>query len=518
MVMSFLDANRFDAIVYPTMRRKPSIIGEPQPGSTCNLSAVTGLPAMSMPAGFTTDSLPLGVELLGRPLADAKLVAYAYDYEQATRPRRPPATTPPLVDGRATRADTMNVAASANGVTARGRFRFDRGTRVLDYTVSLAGVTPAQLLAVSLDRGTTKTNTGMLRRLAGPGAPLALDGSIQLRAGERSDLLSGRVYLTIYTTKQPTGAVRALVAAPTGLRATSQYPPGIEAISFVGDTLRTLPLSAETRGRYERQLAEARAAYERAPVDVDSIIWYGRRLAYLGRIREAIDVYTRGIALDPDNPWLYRHRGHRYISVRELDRAIADLERAAKLVEGKPDVVEPDGQPNARNMPIGTLHSNIDYHLALAYYLKGDYARALPIYRREVKNSRNDDRLVSISHWLYMSLRRLKRDAEAGEVLKPIRREMNVVENGTYQRLLLMYKGELPQDSVLTVGPSGEMSVTDATAAYGVGNWHLYNGRPADAERIFKRILAGGQWGAFGYIAAEAELARTRGVSRGQSR
>jgi hypothetical protein len=85
---------------------------------------------------------------------------------------------------------------------------------------------------------------------------------------------------------------------------------------------------------------------------------------------------------------------------------------------------------------------------------------------------------------------------------------MDVIENQAYYRLLLLYKGELPLDSVLTVGPTGEMSVTDATAAYGVGNWHLYNGRRADAERVFRRILAGGQWGAFGYIAAEAELAR----------
>lgn len=57
-------------------------------------------------------------------------------------------------------------------------------------------------------------------------------------------------------------------------------------------------------------------------------------------------------------------------------------------------------------MPIGTLHSNIDYHLALAHYLKGDYARALPIYRHELDNARNDDRRVSIAHWNYMALRR----------------------------------------------------------------------------------------------------------------
>jgi tetratricopeptide (TPR) repeat protein len=298
------------------------------------------------------------------------------------------------------------------------------------------------------------------------------------------------------------GAIRT--ASPTVL------PPGVQAISFLGDTLRSLPLSAATRERYERQLADARTAYEHTPTNADSIIWFGRRLAYLGRIREAIDVYTRGIALYPENPWLYRHRGHRYLSVRDIDRAAADLERATALVSGKPDEIEPDGQPNARNMPIGTLHSNIAYHLGLAYYLRADFARAVEVYRRELQEARNDDRRVSTAHWLYMSLRRLGRDREAAEVLTPISRQMNVIENDTYHRLLLMYKGELPVDSVLVVSPSGEMSVTDATAAYGVGNWHYYNGRRAEAERVFRRILAGGQWGAFGYITAEAELARMR--------
>jgi hypothetical protein len=86
--------------------------------------------------------------------------------------------------------------------------------------------------------------------------------------------------------------------------------------------------------------------------------------------------------------------------------------------------------------------------------------------------------------------------------------KMDIIENDAYHRLLRMYRGDIPVDSVLPSGASGEMSVTDATTAYGVGNWHLYNGRPAQANEIFRRIIAGGQWGAFGYIAAEAELAR----------
>ena len=297
---------------------------------------------------------------------------------------------------------------------------------------------------------------------------------------------------------------RAVTAAPS----LSPLPNNAQAVSFLGDTLRVFPLPAATRDRYESQLAQARAAYERTPTNADSIIWLGRRLAYLGRIREAIDVYSRGLALYPDNPWLYRHRGHRYLTIRELDHAISDFERATQLVEGKPDEVEPDGQPNATNTPIGTLQSNIAYHLGLAYYLKGDFARAVPVYRREIAAARNHDRLVSTAHWLYMSLRRLGREADALASLAPITQQMNVVENDTYHRLLRMYKGELSPDVVLPVNASGEMSVTDATAAYGIANWHLYNGRRVEADRVFRRIIAGGQWGAFGYIAAEVDLAR----------
>jgi tetratricopeptide (TPR) repeat protein len=291
---------------------------------------------------------------------------------------------------------------------------------------------------------------------------------------------------------------------------TASLPSGVEAVSLLGDTLRSFPLSATVRARYEQQLAEAKRAYDRAPTNADSIIWYARRLGYLGRIRESIAIYTKGTELYPDDPWMLRHRGHRYITVREFDNAIRDLEKAWRLVEGKPDIVEPDGQPNAANMPIGTLHSNIDYHLALAYYLKGDYAKALPVYARELAEAKNDDRRVSIAHWYYMSLRRLGRSDEAARVVAPFSKEMRVVENGTYHDLVLMYKGQKSADSVLAIGPTGEMSVTDATAAYGLANWHWYNGRRADAERTWRRILAGGQWGAFGYIAAEAELARSK--------
>jgi len=301
-------------------------------------------------------------------------------------------------------------------------------------------------------------------------------------------------------------ALLLAACGPSGDTTMGGDGPRLEALSFLDDSLTTLPLSDSVRARYEAQLAEAKTAYDHAPTDPDSIIWYGRRLAYLGKFREAIDVYTAGIKLHPDNPWFYRHRGHRYISVREIDHAIDDLEHASGLVRGKPDEVEPDGQPNAMNQPIGTLHSNIAYHLGLAYYLKGEFEKAVEVYRSELANAQNDDRRVSAAHWLYMSLRRLGQEKEAAEAIASFTPDMNVIENQTYHKLIMMYQGVIQPDEVLNVS-GGRMSVTDATAAYGIGNWHIYNGRTNEGVKIFRRIMSGGQWGAFGYIAAEVDLA-----------
>lgn len=77
-------------LAYPTLRRKAAVIGEPQIGSNCQLSATTGLPALSMPAGFTEDGLPVGLELLGPAFSEGTLLRVAYAYERVAHPRRPP--------------------------------------------------------------------------------------------------------------------------------------------------------------------------------------------------------------------------------------------------------------------------------------------------------------------------------------------------------------------------------------------------------------------------------------------
>jgi tetratricopeptide (TPR) repeat protein len=280
-----------------------------------------------------------------------------------------------------------------------------------------------------------------------------------------------------------------------------------EATSLLGKPLISAPPTGEQKARLEADLAKAQADYDRNPASTDTSIWLGRRLAYLGRFRDAIDVYSKSIASHPDEPRLYRHRGHRYITVRKFDLAIRDLQRAAELVAGKPDEVEPDGAPNRAGIPRGTLQSNIWYHLGLAHYLSGDFENALAAYRQGMKVSRvNDDMLVATSDWLYMTLRRLKRDVEARAVLEPIREQMDILENGAYHARLLMYKGLRTPESVLNLNTADDVQI--ATQGYGVGNWSLVNGDRAKAKQIFDRVLEGRAWAAFGYIAAEADLKR----------
>ena len=285
---------------------------------------------------------------------------------------------------------------------------------------------------------------------------------------------------------------------------TRPLPEGAEAISLLGDTLRPLPLSDAMRSAYQARLDSAQRAVAANPADADALIWLGRRTAYLGRYREAIAIFTRGVERFPSDPRFLRHRGHRWISVRETQRAAADLDHAARLVRGTADVVEPDGLPNARGIPTSTLHTNIWYHLGLAHYLRADYARALEAYRACLAASRNPDMDVAARYWLYLTLRRLGRSAEAAAVLEPVRADLDIIENRSYHRLLLVYKGLLTADSITR----GE-GVDGATTAYGLGAFMLVQGDAIQAEYFFRRAMSGGQWPSFGFIAAEAELAGT---------
>ena len=278
-----------------------------------------------------------------------------------------------------------------------------------------------------------------------------------------------------------------------------EVPEGAQAVSVTGTPLYAADPS---EGALENHKT-AKADYDADPMDVDNIIWYGRRTAYLGDYREAIRIFSEGIEKHPKDARMYRHRGHRYISIREFDRAIADLEKAASLIEGTENETEPDGLPNAQGIPISSLHGNIWYHLGLAYYLKHDWENAFRSYQNGFNAGRNDDNRVSTTHWLYSIARRMGDEARANKALEAIATEMNIIENFSYHRLCLFYKGEIPLEEILADGGDNP---ENAAVAYGVANWFFVEGESARAWEMMQDLTSRSSWSAFGQVAAEVDL------------
>jgi tetratricopeptide (TPR) repeat protein len=247
-----------------------------------------------------------------------------------------------------------------------------------------------------------------------------------------------------------------------------------EVISLLGKKLYATPATGEKLLKLEMDLKDAMIRVERDPEDPENLILYGRRLAYLWRYHEAIEVYSKGIAAFPDYAMLYRHRGHRYISTRASELNDHDFD--------------------------------IWYHLGLAHYLEGDFDQAHEAYRNCLAASGDDDAKIAISNWLYITLRRLGQEQDALGVLEDITEEMDVVENQSYHNLLLFYKGLPSEEKIRAAAEASDLDL--ATTGYGLGCWYLYNGEPEKAKELFENICGTSYWPAFGFIAAEAELFR----------
>jgi tetratricopeptide (TPR) repeat protein len=234
-------------------------------------------------------------------------------------------------------------------------------------------------------------------------------------------------------------------------------------------------------------IARAESALAANPRDVNLIIALGIAQSGARQYREAIETFSRGLAITRDNPLLFRWRGHRYISVREFDAAERDLAEAVRR---------------------DSMSYDIWYHVGVVRFARGDFAGAAEAFARCQARAPNANELAGSTDWLWMALARAGRMDEARAALARLSDTVRTAPGQAYARRLQLYRGLIAPDSVFTPADTADIQV--ATLSYGVGNWLLVRGDTAAARRWFERAIASGGWPAFGFILAEAELRRLR--------
>jgi tetratricopeptide (TPR) repeat protein len=232
-------------------------------------------------------------------------------------------------------------------------------------------------------------------------------------------------------------------------------------------------------------IARAESALARDPRNVDLIIRVGVAQSGARQYREAIETFTRGLALAPDNALLYRWRGHRYLSVREFDRAMEDL---------------------THGFALDSTMYGILYHLGIVRFARGDFAGAADAFARAQPRAPEAGELAGATDWLWMSLARAERVADANAMLA--RHPDSLPVANAYAQRLRLYRGEIAPEAVITPADTEDIAV--ATLSYGLGNWYLVRGDTTQARAWFERSVKSGGWPAFGFIVSEIELRRLR--------
>lgn len=275
-------------------------------------------------------------------------------------------------------------------------------------------------------------------------------------------------------------ARRNLVAALMASVAAAASPAAAQSVQYrsaAGVEYRSQPDTGA--------IARAERALAADPRNVQRFIDLGVAQSGVRQFREAIQTFTRALAVAPSDPMLYRWRGHRYLSVREFDRAMDDLTHGLRLDS--------------------TIYG-IFYHLGIVRFARGDFAGAADAFTRAQPRAPDAGELAGSTDWLWMALARAGRAAEAKAMLA--RRPDSLPVNNAYSRRLKLYRGEIGPDEVFTPADTADVQV--ATLSFGIGNWYLVRGDPARARTWFERSIASGGWPGFGFIMSEVELRRLR--------
>ncbi|MEM7312587.1 MAG: hypothetical protein AAF497_05490 [Planctomycetota bacterium] len=282
--------------------------------------------------------------------------------------------------------------------------------------------------------------------------------------------------------------------------ATEQRP--VEGTSFAGTPLFRNAVDSD---RLEQLAAEMGPLESKGSLTENEYIQLGRLYVAANRFRDAVDLYTRGLEEHPNSFKLRRHRGHRYINLRELDNAIVDLERAVELIgTDHGDVLE----YNASGEPTATYEHWTWYHIGLYNYLNENWEAAARAYQKCVDTATTNPTLVGATDWLYNAYRKGGMDDEAAAAIAAISPDLDTNTDHPYFKRVMVYKGELAADEVMDIDkPSSEWNGFDITAGYGIANWYAFSGNPEMAETIHRKILETPFWNAWAYVVTDKEYA-----------
>ena len=279
----------------------------------------------------------------------------------------------------------------------------------------------------------------------------------------------------------------------------------VEATSFLGEPLMR-------RGASEEKEARALQALEKldggAILSEEELLELGADIAAAGRYQDAITAYSKGIELHPGSYQLRRHRAHRFITTRQLEKARHDLENASELISAQAaeEVLEFKG-----GEPHGTYSHWVNYHLGIYHYLNQDFDAAAREFESCVETAADNDMLIGSVDWLYNAHLRNGDIEKAQAALELISGSIQADESYPYYKRVMIYKGTLSAEEVVDLDKSDTWSGRDATVAYGLASGMIASGKTDAAKEVLEDVLQTPYWPIWAYVTAESDYAALTG-------
>ncbi|MEM1134851.1 MAG: hypothetical protein AAGI07_03355 [Bacteroidota bacterium] len=275
-----------------------------------------------------------------------------------------------------------------------------------------------------------------------------------------------------------------------------------EAISFSGKPLYRKAIDEATLKKTDSIIQSLQQKPELLEEDYIAL---GSHYIATNRFRDAIAVYTKGLASYPTSFKLLRHRGHRFINVRELENAIVDLSKANDLIGDENEkILEYD----AKGKPTGSYQYWIWYHIGLYHLLNEEYKKAAEAYNTCLSLAMNGKNNVGVSAWLYTVYQKMGESELAKRAIETITKDYDTDREHPYFKRVMLYKGNLKPQDILNVNkPVEQWTARDITIAYGVADWYSHQQDTNVAEGIYEKILQTPHWNAWAYVVTDKIVA-----------